>query len=452
MNPTAVKEAAKIRFPMDQFIGVWWSGGEDDARPAGEGAKGYKTWNFNAVGADFPALQDIKTHVVDKGLSKVSSPDKVGENLYNRGVMNSVLIAEAIRTAQQLTGKPAVTAEDVRRGLESLDIAEARLEELGLDGFMPPDQGHLRGPFRRACGLCPAVGRHDLAEGHRLVRADDRRGPADAGAGRGRVRQGQPAAGPSAPSPAAEARAASRRPWPRAALLEVNNIEVVYDHVILVLKGVSLDGAARRHRGPARRQRRRQDHDPEGHLQPAAGRARRGHPRQHRARRRAGAGAEPERAGPARLRPGHGGPALLRPPDDRGEPAHRRLHPQGRRAAAIRRDLELVYAYFPPAAGAAPHPGRLHLGRRAADVRDRPGADGAAAADPARRAVDGPGAAAGRGDLRDRGQAQPRGWRHLLLAEQNTNVALRYATYGYILESGRVVLDGARKRSRTTRT
>ncbi len=29
-----------------------------------------------------------------------------------------------------------------------------------------------------------------------------------------------------------------------------------------------------------------------------------------------------------------------------------------------------------------------------------------------------------------------------LLAEQNTNVALRYAKYGYILESGRVVLDG----------
>jgi branched-chain amino acid transport system ATP-binding protein len=30
-----------------------------------------------------------------------------------------------------------------------------------------------------------------------------------------------------------------------------------------------------------------------------------------------------------------------------------------------------------------------------------------------------------------------------LLAEQNTNVALRYAHYGYILESGRVVMDGA---------
>ena len=29
-----------------------------------------------------------------------------------------------------------------------------------------------------------------------------------------------------------------------------------------------------------------------------------------------------------------------------------------------------------------------------------------------------------------------------LLAEQNTNIALRYATYGYILETGRVVMDG----------
>jgi branched-chain amino acid transport system ATP-binding protein len=30
----------------------------------------------------------------------------------------------------------------------------------------------------------------------------------------------------------------------------------------------------------------------------------------------------------------------------------------------------------------------------------------------------------------------------ILLAEQNTNIALRYATYGYIMENGRVVMDG----------
>jgi branched-chain amino acid transport system ATP-binding protein len=32
-----------------------------------------------------------------------------------------------------------------------------------------------------------------------------------------------------------------------------------------------------------------------------------------------------------------------------------------------------------------------------------------------------------------------------LLAEQNTNMALRYADYGYILENGRIVMDGAAK-------
>lgn len=30
----------------------------------------------------------------------------------------------------------------------------------------------------------------------------------------------------------------------------------------------------------------------------------------------------------------------------------------------------------------------------------------------------------------------------ILLAEQNTNVALKYADYGYILESGRIMMDG----------
>ena len=138
MNPTAVKEAAKIRFPMDRFIGVWWAGGEDDARPAGEGAKGYKTLNFNAVGRDFPVIQDILKHVVEKGKSTVSDPAKVGENLYNRGVLNSVLIAEGIATAQRQTGKKVVTAEDVRAGLEGMSFDEKRLEELGLKGFMQP--------------------------------------------------------------------------------------------------------------------------------------------------------------------------------------------------------------------------------------------------------------------------------------------------------------------------
>ena len=38
MNPTAVKEATKIRYPMDKFYGVG-VGGEDDAVEAGKKRK-----------------------------------------------------------------------------------------------------------------------------------------------------------------------------------------------------------------------------------------------------------------------------------------------------------------------------------------------------------------------------------------------------------------------------
>jgi branched-chain amino acid transport system substrate-binding protein len=138
MNPTAIKEATKIGFPMNRLVGVWWSGNDDDARPAGEEAKGYSSLDLNAVGSNFPVIRDILKYVVDKGKSQLASKDKVGENFYNRAIWNSVLVAEAIRTAQQLTGKKVVNGEDVRRGFEGLNITTARLKELGLEGFASP--------------------------------------------------------------------------------------------------------------------------------------------------------------------------------------------------------------------------------------------------------------------------------------------------------------------------
>lgn len=137
MNPTAINEAARTGFPMDKFISIWWPS-DEDAAGVGAGATGFKTLNWHAVGADFPLHKDIITHVVDKGLSSVSGPDKVGQVLYNRGIYNSMLIAEAIRKAQEITGKKVVTGEDVRRGLENLNVDEARLAEIGLEGFTTP--------------------------------------------------------------------------------------------------------------------------------------------------------------------------------------------------------------------------------------------------------------------------------------------------------------------------
>ena len=137
MNPTAVEEAAKNGFKMDHLIGVWWSGGDQDARPAGSGGKGYSTLDINGVGQNYPAIQNILKYVVDKGKSQVMK-DQVGENLYDRGIMNAVLIAEGIRNAQKLTGKKQIDGADMRRGLESLNISEARWKELGFPGFAEP--------------------------------------------------------------------------------------------------------------------------------------------------------------------------------------------------------------------------------------------------------------------------------------------------------------------------
>ena len=144
MNPTAIKQAADINFSMNQLVGNWWSGSDDDARPAGALAKGYTSLDINAVGADFPAIQDIVKYVVDKGKSQVSSKDKVGENFYDRAVLNAALVAEAIRTAQHLTGKKQVNGEDVRRGFKSLNITDARWKETGPSGLCSPDPSQLQ--------------------------------------------------------------------------------------------------------------------------------------------------------------------------------------------------------------------------------------------------------------------------------------------------------------------
>jgi len=138
MNPTALKEAAKVSFPMDHFVGVWWAGGEDDVRPAGADAKGYLALSISGVGQQYPAVQDILKYVVDKGKSQIPSKDKVGEALYNRGVMNAVIIAEGIRTAQKLTGKKQIDGKDMRRGLEALNITDARWKQIGLPDFAAP--------------------------------------------------------------------------------------------------------------------------------------------------------------------------------------------------------------------------------------------------------------------------------------------------------------------------
>ena len=134
MNSVAVKEAASINYPMDHFIGNWWSGSENDVVPAGAGAKGYKSATFTTAGTDFPLLQEI-LKVVYNGDEAKAKENNWGQALYNRMLVNAMLSVEAVRTAQKKYGNKPMTGEQVRWGLENLDVSQSRLKAMGMAGM-----------------------------------------------------------------------------------------------------------------------------------------------------------------------------------------------------------------------------------------------------------------------------------------------------------------------------
>jgi len=137
MNQVAVKEASAIGFKMDRFIGNWWSANDSDVVPAGEGAKGYKGATFHAPGTSFKVHADVVKFVYDKGKA-VGKKEEMGSPLYNRGLVNAMFSAEAIRTAMGKFGNKPLTGEQVRWGFENLTLTEQRLDQLGMKGFTHP--------------------------------------------------------------------------------------------------------------------------------------------------------------------------------------------------------------------------------------------------------------------------------------------------------------------------
>jgi ABC-type Fe3+/spermidine/putrescine transport system ATPase subunit len=180
-----------------------------------------------------------------------------------------------------------------------------------------------------------------------------------------------------------------------APILSVNNIEVVYDHVILVLKGVSLKVA-------------------KGEIVALLGAN--------------GAGKSTTLKAISNLLSAERGEVTKGSIVFDGEEVHARSPNElvrrgciqvmeGRHCFAHLSVEENLFTgaftrprsrlFLLPAAEGAPQlHRRIYLGRRAADVRDRTRADVAAEDDPAGRTFDGARAAAGRGDFRDRRRSQ----------------------------------------------
>jgi branched-chain amino acid transport system substrate-binding protein len=139
MNSTALKEAVATGYPRDHMYGVWWSGAEPDVKDVGEAAKGY-----HALAMQHGAEQ--QSAVVKETLEKVYTKgqgtgpkDEVGQVLYMRGMMSAMIGVEGVRAAQERYGKGKVmTGEQVRWGLENLNLTQAKLDALGFKGVMRP--------------------------------------------------------------------------------------------------------------------------------------------------------------------------------------------------------------------------------------------------------------------------------------------------------------------------
>ena len=239
-----------------------------------------------------------------------------------------------------------------------------------------------------------------------------------------------------------EPAASDAKPTP---LLAVNNIEVIYDHVILVLKGVSLEV-------------------PEGGIVALLGAN--------------GAGKSTTLKAVSNLLPSERGEVTKGSIEFRGERVDQHGSPsdlvtrgivqvmEGRRCfehltveenlltgaytrkdgrAAIHADLDKVYHYFPRLGERKD----AQSGYTSGGEQQMTAIGRALMAKPSVILLDEPSMGLAPQlvqeifdivqDLNDKEGVT------FLLAEQNTTIALRYASYGYILETGRVVMDGEAK-------
>ncbi len=224
-------------------------------------------------------------------------------------------------------------------------------------------------------------------------------------------------------------------------LLEINNIEVIYNHVILVLKGVSLsvpkggiiallggNGAGKTttlkavsnllhsERGEVTKGTILYRGQPVAELDPA----------------------ELVRKGVVQVMEGRRCFEHLTVEENLMSGAYTRT--DGR--AAVKADLEMVYSYFPRLKDRR----RSQAGYTSGGEQQMCSIGRALMSRPETVLLDEPSMGLAPQLVEEifeivKGLNENEGV-SFLLAEQNTNVALRYAHYGYILETGRVVMDG----------
>lgn len=139
MNSTTITNAARINFPREKMVGVWWAGSEEDVIPAGDAAKGYFAAANVPNGKNFPLVMDIEKVVYGAGKGNLADPKRIGNIYWNRGVTAAIFWVEAVRNGQRIANKrgQALNGDEMRAGFEALNLTPQRLKELGIEGMLP---------------------------------------------------------------------------------------------------------------------------------------------------------------------------------------------------------------------------------------------------------------------------------------------------------------------------
>jgi len=225
-------------------------------------------------------------------------------------------------------------------------------------------------------------------------------------------------------------------------LLSVNNIEVIYDHVILVLKGVSLEvpeqgiiallgangaGKTTTLKAISNLLRAERGDITKGSIEFQGKRIDRMTP------------AQLVQQGVIQVMEGRHCFEHLTVEENLLTGAYTRRDG----GAAIERDLELVYSYFPRLKSRS----RAQAGYTSGGEQQMIALGRALMSQPKMILLDEPSMGLAPQLVEEIFEIVARLNKDegvtFLLAEQNTNIALRYASHGYILENGRVVLDGS---------
>ncbi len=137
MNQTALKEAARARIPANKIIGVTWSCSELDTIPAGKAAIGYTCSSMINPGTHYKVFQDIIKYVHDAGNGTGPLEEMHNQQLYRVGVLMGIMTVEAITKATEKYGNKPMSGEQVRWGIENMNMDDARLEKMGIKDFIP---------------------------------------------------------------------------------------------------------------------------------------------------------------------------------------------------------------------------------------------------------------------------------------------------------------------------